>query len=202
LRAKLGLPNAPVILSVARLSAQKRLANLIEAIREVQTGTSPPVLVLVGDGPDRPELERLARECIPGRAIFTGYQADPISWLAAADVFALPSACEGLPGALIEAMAAGLPCVATDIPGNRDLIRHEITGLLVPVDSTDGLASAITRVLSDRDLAERLARSGQDLVFAEFDEGREFQAWDALFTELAVASQRDAPRGRPMSRAD
>jgi glycosyltransferase involved in cell wall biosynthesis len=99
-------------------------------------------------------------------------------------------------------MAAGLPCVATDIPGNRDLIRHEITGLLVPVDSTDGLASAITRVLSDRDLAERLARSGQDLVFAEFDEGREFQAWDALFTELAVASQRDAPRGRPMSRAD
>jgi glycosyltransferase involved in cell wall biosynthesis len=171
------------------LAPQKRQANLIEAIRKVQSGINPPVLVLVGDGPDRPALERLARASIPGRALFTGDvfhedQADPIPWLAAADVFVLPSASEGLPGALIEAMAAGLPCIATDIPGNRDLIRNEITGLLVPVDSTDGLASAITRVLSDHALSERLARNGQDLVFSENDELKAFDAWCALFAEL------------------
>jgi glycosyltransferase involved in cell wall biosynthesis len=185
LKTRLGLPPGPVVLSVGRLSPEKRFENVVSAAsRELPTRYS---LVLVGDGPDMPHLRKLTEHLAPDRVIFAGFQNDPVPWLAAADVFVLASPSEGLPGALIEAMAAHLPCIATDIPGNRDLIRHEITGLLVPVDSPSELASAIIRMLSEHDLAEKLARAGQELVFAQNNEQTEFDQWREILEELARA---------------
>jgi glycosyltransferase involved in cell wall biosynthesis len=186
LRTQLGLPPGPVVLSMGRLSPEKRFENVVRAATSPQLSTRYS-LVLVGDGPDMPHLRKLTEHLAPGRVIFAGFQHDPVPWLAAADVFVLASPSEGLPGALIEAMAAHLPCIATDIPGNRDLIRHEITGLLVPVDSPAELASAITRMLSEHDLAEDLARAGQELVFAHHNEQREFDQWREILDELARA---------------
>jgi len=193
LHQQLKLPAGPIVVSVARLADQKAQSDLIHAISQIQFDEeSNPSLVLVGDGSDRASLETLAKEIAPGRVIFAGYDSDPLPWLAAADVFVLPSLFEGLPGALIEAMAAGLPCVASDIPGNRDLIQDGKTGLLVPVKDPAALASAIKRMLSEPELASRCAQSGYELVAREFDESRERDVWLGLMQELTNADPNES----------
>jgi len=185
LRSALALPLGRLLLCVGSLSSYKGQTELIHALWMISRANEHcPTLVLVGDGPDRLALENLAQDLVPSCVIFAGYQADPIPWLAAADVFVLPSMLEGLPGALIEAMASELPCVVSDIPGTRDLIRNEQTGLLVPPNDKLALASAIKRMLSDADLASRCARSGCELVAREFDESTEREAWLSLIGEL------------------
>jgi glycosyltransferase involved in cell wall biosynthesis len=185
LQKSLGITGWPVILSVARLAEQKGQRDLIRAMVRLAESARESVLVLVGDGPDRSFLEALARDISLRRVVFAGNQDDPLPWLAAADVFVLPSLYEGLPGALIEAMAAGLPCIATDIPGNRDLIKDGQTGLLVPVNNFAALADAIKRIVSDPELALRCAQAGYELVAREFDESTERTAWSSLISELS-----------------
>jgi len=180
LRRRLALPEAPIIICVARLAREKDQATLIEAVANIRFTGAPPVLVLVGEGPCRQSLEALARKKIPGRWILSGHQSDPVQWLAAADVFVLPSLSEGLPGALVEAMATGLPCIATDIPGNRDLVVDGETGLLISPGDVAGLASAIQRLLGDRRLAARLTSQGHKLVARDYDERKEGMAWRDL----------------------
>ena len=120
--------------------------------------------------------------------IFTGHQADPWPWLAAADVFVLPSLSEGLPGALIEAMAAGLPCVTTDIPGNRELVKHGQTGLLVPAQDPTALASALRTLLNSSAEAQRLAMAGHAHVQQHYNEASEVLLWKQLLDEIAGAA--------------
>lgn len=185
LRESLGLTSNPLVVCVGRLATQKDQATLIRAMGLLASRASDmPHLILVGEGENESLLRNLAKEQAPGTVIFAGHQSDPLPWLAAADVFVLPSLCEGLPGALIEAMAAGLPCVASDIPGNRDLIQDGRTGLLVPVKDPAALASAIKRMLSEADLASRCAQSGYELVAREFDESTERESWLSLIGEL------------------
>jgi glycosyltransferase involved in cell wall biosynthesis len=116
--------------------------------------------------------------------VFTGHTDDPLPYLAAGDIFVLPSLAEGLPGVLIEAMAAGLPCIATDIPGNRELVRNGETGSLVPVGSPEALAHAIRIMLTDRPFAEHCAQAAYDLVAREYDEEVEKREWQRLFSQL------------------
>jgi glycosyltransferase involved in cell wall biosynthesis len=185
LRKTLGLPSTFLIVCVARLAAQKAQSDLLRALSLLpEIMTIAPTLVLVGDGPDRPSLEHLATELVPGRVVFTGHRDDPLPYLAAGDIFVLPSLAEGLPGALIEAMAAGLPCIATDIPGNRELVRDGETGSLVPVGSPEALAHAIRIMLTDRPFAEHCAQAAYDLVAREYDEEVEKRAWQRLFSQL------------------
>ena len=170
---------------VARLAAQKAQSDLLRALSLLpEIETIAPTLVLVGDGPDRPSLEHLATELVPGRVVFTGHTDDPLPYLAAGDIFVLPSLAEGLPGVLIEAMAAGLPCIATDIPGNRELVRNGETGSLVPVGSPEALAHAIRIMLTDRPFAEDCAQAAYHLVAREYDEQLEKREWQRLFSQL------------------
>jgi glycosyltransferase involved in cell wall biosynthesis len=81
-------------------------------------------------------------------------------------------------------MAAGLPCIATDIPGNRELVRDRETGSLVPVGSPEALAHAIEIMLTDRPFAERCAKAAYDLVAREYDEEVEKREWQLLFSQL------------------
>ena len=133
---------------VGRLCDQKNQSTLIHAAARILREVSNVYVALLGDGPDHSSLLELSDKLMAGHVLFPGH-SDPIPWLAAADVFVLPSIVEGLPGALIEAMAAGLPCVVSDIPGNRELVRHEETGLLVPIKQPEALAIAIESLLSD-----------------------------------------------------
>ncbi len=186
LRRQLTLPvSKPIVTCVARLAAQKNQASLLWAIAQLRALAPAPHVALVGDGPDRARLEALAERLLPERVTFAGRVEDPVPWLAAADLFVLPSRAEGLPGALIEAMAAGLPCVATAIPGNVDLVRHNVTGRLVPVENADALSQAIGACLTDQERGAAYASAGLALVETSYDEARERREWQALLDEVS-----------------
>jgi glycosyltransferase involved in cell wall biosynthesis len=142
----------------------KGLGDLVAAMREIGARTTAHLL-LVGDGPARRSTEALVRrDGLTARVHFLGERSDVPSCLRAADLFVFPSYTEGLPNALLEAMAAGLAVVTTDIPGCRDLITHEREGLLVPSGSPSAFAAAITRLLEDPALGQRLGQAARAKV--------------------------------------
>jgi glycosyltransferase involved in cell wall biosynthesis len=166
LRAALGAePGRPLVLVPARLDAQKGHRHLLHALAHVPE----PVVVLAGDGPERPALERLAAELgVAGRVRFLGTRSDVPSLLAAADLFVLPSLYEGLPVAVLEAMAAGVPVLATAIGSTAEAVHDGRTGLLVPPGDAGALAAGLRRLLGDRELAARLGGAGRERARTEF----------------------------------
>lgn len=153
MRTEFGLaPDATVITLVGRLAEPKEPAVAIQAMSKLDEG----VLVVVGDGPMRAELEQLAARDHAGRVLFTGARPDAARLQAAADVALLASRSEGLPYVLLEAAAAGVARVASDLPGCREVIAHELDGLLVPPGDADALASALKNVMRDPELRRRL----------------------------------------------
>ncbi len=160
------------ILYVGRLSEEKNLSALVEAAGLLR-GRVERELVMIGSGPLRDGLEAEAR-ARGVRAAFPGVveHGHLPEWLKEADVFVLPSFTEGHPKVLLEAMAAGVPCVASDCPGNRALVRDGETGLLFDPRDPGSLAAALERVLSDRALASALGRAGRDLVSRDYDLAR------------------------------
>ena len=178
LRDRLHIPSGVIILSIGRLViAQKGQDTLVLAVGKLREKGLLVSLVLVGAGPDLEQLANLAEQCAPGGVKFVGETPDPISYLAAGNIFVLPSLSEGLPGVLLEAMAAQLPCVASDIPGSRELIKHELTGLLVPASDVGSLAGAIESLMINPELAERLAVNAHKYVLESYDERVEIEAW-------------------------
>jgi glycosyltransferase involved in cell wall biosynthesis len=148
---------ALVALWVGRLDPVKGLKELIEALGEINQ-THALHLAIAGTGEYEPELRRqIEQRGLFDRVHLLGRRDDVASLLKAADLFVFPSYTEGLPNAVLEAMAAGLPVVTTDVPGCRDLIVHERNGLLVPARDSDALAQSMMRLMVDRPLAKRLA---------------------------------------------
>jgi glycosyltransferase involved in cell wall biosynthesis len=149
----LGLPeDAGVIGTVARLVQRKGIDVLLRALVRVRHHHRVHLLV-VGDGPLGEELQALAHELrVESFVSWLSFQADPIKWLRAMDVFALPSRLEGSPNAILEAMAMGLPIVSTTIGGVIDLLEEGRTGFLIPPDDPDALAVALDRLLGNESL--------------------------------------------------
>lgn len=155
----------PVVLTAARLDTQKGHNYLLAAAALVPEAE----FVLAGDGQERSALEAQARRLgIGERVHFLGYRSDIPALLAEADLFVLPSLYEGLPLSVLEAMAAGLPVIATAIGGTEEAIVHGETGLLVPPGDPAALARAIRLALSDADLARRIAAAGKERAHREF----------------------------------
>jgi len=153
------------IIFVGRFSQEKNLPLLIEAAALLD-GVK---LVLVGDGPMQPQIEKLAAQ-LQVEAEFTGvvpHEQLP-ALLNQSDIFVLPSLSEGHPKALLEAMSCGLPCIGTNVPGIRDVIRDEENGLLCELAPKD-LADKIAAVLSNSELRGRLGRAGRRLIKVNFD---------------------------------
>lgn len=177
--------NRGAILYVGRLSEEKNLSALVQAAAALR-GRVPSRLVMIGAGPLRDKLEAEARAAgVP--AEFPGvvdHQLIP-QWLQDADAFVLPSFTEGHPKALIEAMAAGVPCVASDCAGNRALVKDQDAGLLFDPRDPAGLAAALERVLTDETLASTLGRRGRDLVAREYDLARLVQTEIDLLKRVA-----------------
>jgi glycosyltransferase involved in cell wall biosynthesis len=184
-RTTLGVPNgAAVILWVGRLDPVKGLSTLLEAFRLMAEEMNAH-LYLAGGGPLREQLERQARRLqLTGRVHFLGPRNDVPALLKAADVFVFPSRTEGLPNALLEAMAAGCPVVTTDVPGCRDLIAHERSGLVVPYGDTRLLADAIRRLLRERDLAARLGQQATRVVETDWHIDLTHDAYASLYQEI------------------
>jgi glycosyltransferase involved in cell wall biosynthesis len=185
-RAALGIaPDAPLIGTVGRLAEVKQQGVLIRAFAQVVPVFPTARLVLVGDGPLRAELEGLAASLGLGAAVlFAGYRSDPERFLAAMDVFVLPSRAEAMPLVIPEAWSAGRPVVASRVGGIPELIEDGKTGLLVEPGDVDGLAARLRRLLADPALAGALGRAGRELARASYDVTVMARAYDRTYREL------------------
>jgi starch synthase (maltosyl-transferring) len=169
-RAALGVArNSVLAVFVGRLDAQKGLELLLEAMRQVYSRLPQLELLLVGAGPQRGELEQISRRLgIESRTRFLGFRTDVPAILSCADLFILPSRWEGMPNAVLEAMAAGLPVIATKTEGTRELVRHGETGWLVPIGNASELAQAMLELTSDQERRTRWGRQGREVVRRDF----------------------------------
>jgi glycosyltransferase involved in cell wall biosynthesis len=161
-----GFAGRVVVLFIGRLVPVKGLDRLLEACGQLSDRVA---IVVLGDGPERHELEQLAtRLGVP--TLFLGEQGGTVrdDWLGAADLLALPSvilpdgSTDSAPVVLLEAMAAGLPVVATEIGGNAELIRHGESGLLVPPGKPGPLREALAQLVRDPQLRGRLGTAGRE----------------------------------------
>ena len=184
-RELIGVPSGGFIVGTAgRLARQKRHDVLIRAVSSL-TDLIPTIhLVVMGDGELRDETELLARQLLPGRITFSGHRKDVPSILTALDVFALSSDFEGLPFALLEAMATGLAIVSTDVQGAGEAIRDSEEGLLVPPNDPASLARAIARLAESRGLAEQLGGRARLRFLQEYTAPLMVKRTDAIFVKV------------------
>ncbi|RLC77201.1 MAG: hypothetical protein DRI81_08965 [Chloroflexi bacterium] len=182
-----GLGREVDVAFVGRLHPQKGVDTLLAALRHVYE-EHPHLfwrLRLVGSGSRRPQFEALARQLLVEQTVeFMGEVDDPFPILERSDIFVLPSRSEGMSNALLEAMAHGLPCIATDIPGNNDIITSGRNGLLVHLDDEDDLASAIGRLATDQGLRERLGREAARCVEETYSLAVTADRYVGLYTTL------------------
>ena len=186
-RSEFGVDDSiPVVLWVGRLDPVKGLETLIEAFRPV-AGETGAHLLLAGTGPQRGELTKLiTRVGLKNRVQLLGARRDVPALLETADVFVFPSRTEGLPNALLEAMAAGCPIITTDVPGCRDLIQNEKTGLVVTYKDAPALTEAIFRLLRDRAWAARLGARAADDVQRNWHIHQTHEAYASLYHEITA----------------
>ncbi|MEI6108766.1 MAG: glycosyltransferase family 4 protein [Actinomycetes bacterium] len=187
LREQIGLGNRPVIVCVSRLMARKGQDTLIEALPEIAKAIPNVALIIVGDGPYRPDLEKMvSRLNLSGDVHFTGKvdQEKLAHWYAAGDVFAMPCRTrmggwdvEGLGIVFLEGSATGLPVVVGDSGGAVDAVQDGVTGFLVDGKSQEAVVSRIIKILSDADLAKQLGAAGRDWVTQSW-------TWDHSFARL------------------
>jgi glycosyltransferase involved in cell wall biosynthesis len=186
LRAEFGCgPEDVLIVTVGRLVWFKGLDILLDAIPSIAAPTGRAKFVIVGDGPLRkPLLEQVTRLSLGDRVQFTGERRDVPAVLAAADVFVLPSVSEGLPISILEAMAAAVPVIATDVGGVPELVMDGETGVLVPARNKDALARAISRLAADPALRRRMGERGRERVMANFSSSAMVQHTYGLYCSL------------------
>jgi glycosyltransferase involved in cell wall biosynthesis len=170
----------PLALTVARLDAQKGIAHLVDAAAMVPE----VVFAIAGDGPDRAALEaRAAERGVSARIRFLGHRRDVPALLAIADLFVLPSLYEGFPLSVLEAMAAGVPVVATAVGGTDELVSSE-TGFPVAPADPRALADGVRALLADRDDAARRAATARERVLATHSAASMVAAMSALYESL------------------
>lgn len=167
---RLGLPeDALLVAAVGRLWPQKRVKDLIWAFMLIAVLYENARLLVIGDGPQRPLLEQFVRDLKAEQSVLMLGHRDDVPDLAPHfDVFWSGSEYEGMPNAVMEAMAAGVPVVATDIPGNRDLVVPEETGFLVGVGARAARAHATDKLLGDAALRRRQGEAGRARMLRDF----------------------------------
>ena len=192
-------PHVQTIVTVANLRQEKAHEVLIDAAAMLTRRRPNLRFLIVGDGPRRAALETLVDERgLRGNVEFTGHRDDVPAVLAEADLFVLPSRSEAFPNAAIEAMAAGLPVIASAVGGLLDLIESHRTGVLVPPDNPTALAGAIDGLISTPERAARIGADARATVTARYSFDRMVAAFDALYTsELGVRM----PGARPLGAA-
>lgn len=183
-------------LAIGRLSPEKAFERAIEAFAKLAPDYPDWSLALAGEGPQRDQLQRLIdRHAVADRVRLLGWVTDVPSLLSTGDAFVLTSRYEGFPASLLEAMAAGLPCVAVDCEsGPAEIIRHQQNGLLVPQDDPDALGVAMRQLMDAPELRRRLGSEARHVV--------ETFGWDAMVAahervlEEAISRRRSQPPWR------
>jgi glycosyltransferase involved in cell wall biosynthesis len=184
-------PDAFLVGWVGRMTAVKRTDHVLEALRQLVEMGIDAYVCLVGDGPDRDGLERTAHELgIAKRCLFLGYQEDVSRFYDAMDVLLLPSANEGTPVSVIEALAAERPAVASRVGGVSDVVRDGIDGYLVGVDDRTGLAERLAELAADPAARARMGASGRTRVLTRYGVERLVDDVDDLYRSLLRAPGR------------
>ncbi len=173
--------DAPVIITIANIRRIKGIDVLVEAAAKVCNRYPHALFVIAGRKTEtaycRELEEQIARLGLARNFIFLGSQEDPFSLLRMSDMFCLPSRSEGFSNALIEAMACGVPCVATDVGGNREALEHEVNGFLIANEDHHALAAAVLNLLDNPELSAAMGSKGEDVVLSKF-------TLDAMMTRL------------------
>ncbi len=181
------MPSRTRIVAIGRLTPVKDFATMLRAVRMVADADPAFQLDIVGDGPSRPDLERLRRQLRLERHVtFHGARPDARSLLAQAKLFVQSSLSEGISLTLLEAMAAGVPIVATRVGGTPEVVNHGVTGLLVPPGEPAALAAAMLTMLGDSDLAEGMSRSARMRAEHEFNLRKMTASYEALYEEAVL----------------
>jgi glycosyltransferase involved in cell wall biosynthesis len=176
---------------IGRLWPQKRVADLLQAAEIVKAAGWPIRVAVVGDGPERERLETFAVNLrMKGYTRFFGRRNDAAALLAGFDALVLPSDFEGMPNVVLEAMQAGVPVVATRIPGTDEVVADRETGLLIPPKSPIALAEAMQQMLADRALGPKLAAAAKIRVAQRFSMAKMLAAYATFYEELLTAPAR------------
>ena len=185
-RAAEALPTDQFILaSIGRPRPQKGYDILIDAFGRLAPSYPKAQLLFVGDGPDRPFLQEKANQLgLSERVTFLGDRIDIPRLLPALDIVVLPSRHEGMPNVALEAMAAGLPVVATTVGGIPEVVDRARTGLLVPPENPAELASALCTILENPDLARKMGASGRQRIEENFDIQQTVARTEQLYASL------------------
>lgn len=177
--------DAPVVGIVSKLWPGKGHDVLLEALPAVRAAVPGAVLLVVGEGELRPALERRARELgVADAVVFAGFLHDVRPACAAMDLSVLPSLFEGMGRVLLEAMAMGLPVVASDVGGIPDVVVHGGTGLLVPPGDRLALTNAICDILMDKDRAARMGAAGRSRVDHRFGARAMAESIERVYRDL------------------
>lgn len=157
--------SSPLVLSMGRLTIQKGFKYLITAFASVIKSHQAQLMIL-GEGKERSSLQRLIKQLgVKENIYMPGFEINPYKYLAKATIFVLSSISEGFPNVLIEAMAIGIPCIATRCPtGPEEIITDGVDGILIPPADELAMANAIKRVLTDESLRKRLGEAGKKRV--------------------------------------
>lgn len=183
---KLNLPDHRfVITCVANLASNKGHRYLLEAFESVFQQHPEAYLLLVGDGPERRNLEnQIKKYQSKNNIFFLGRRTDVPDILKASDCFVLPTLFEGMSNAILEAMAAGLPVITTDIPENRMLLEKSSTGFLIEPKDETSLALSILNIIKDQSLAEKLSKNAHLIVQKKYSLQSTAKLWVNFFSIL------------------
>jgi glycosyltransferase involved in cell wall biosynthesis len=174
------------LLFLGRVGVRKGVADLLQALASPVLAAHSWHIDLAGDGDIEAYADRARALGLQDRVRFHGW-TDPAPLLARADILVLPSRNEGLPVAIIEAMAHGLPVVATPVGAIEEAVRHEQTGLIVPPRNPGALAAALARLIADPALRHRLGAAGRERYLAEFEIGAFNDRLQAMLAQVIAA---------------
>jgi glycosyltransferase involved in cell wall biosynthesis len=197
-RRELGIGSDDIVVGlVGKLNRGKGVYDALAAVGTVSERHPGVRLLYVGEGPERTALEEEAeRMLLREKVIFAGLRRDVARMYAAMDIFTLPSTCEEAFGmVLIEAMAMAKPVVATRVGGIPEIIDHEVSGLLVPPHDAAALASALSRLIDDRQFSGKIAEEGLRLVERKFSDKAMGDSFERVITQVFDDKPRDG-RGR------
>jgi glycosyltransferase involved in cell wall biosynthesis len=174
---------------IGRMTGVKRTDDVLRAFRRLRDRGVDACLCMIGDGPDRPAVERRAHELgLMRDTLFLGYQEEVAPFYAAFDAMILPSINEGTPVSAIEALAAGRPVVATRVGGVPDVVREGEDGFLVEPGDVDALADRLARLAADPELRERLGAAGRARVVPRYSVERLVDDIDLLYRSLLASA--------------
>jgi glycosyltransferase involved in cell wall biosynthesis len=195
-RRRYGIPDGAVVVGcVGRLSKEKGQRVLLEAAATLVPTIPDAWIALVGEGPDRGDLEKAASALgMTDRVVLTGHLDDVRAVYRDLDVLALTSYTEGLPNVLLEALCMDVPVLATNVGGTAEIVKDGITGVLVPAGSPSAVSGGLRRLIENGEWARALAANGHRLVEEQFEFAKRVAREEALYEEIVKRRNARQPR--------